>query len=90
MVSPFQVPSISSVSRRVLHHSPHCKLKLLADNPSGAECYGLSASAMVSWIRDFSNTYHSSTGVYVVSSLSSCDLLNQFSLQLSRSVAEGC
>ncbi|KAI0656967.1 glycoside hydrolase family 25 protein [Cubamyces menziesii] len=35
-------------------------------NPSGAECYGLSASAMVSWIRDFSNTYHSSTGVYPV------------------------
>ncbi|KAI0367681.1 glycoside hydrolase family 25 protein [Pilatotrama ljubarskyi] len=33
-------------------------------NPSGAECYGLSASAMVSWIKDFSNTYHSSTGVY--------------------------
>ncbi|KAI0716374.1 glycoside hydrolase family 25 protein [Earliella scabrosa] len=31
-----------------------------------AECYGLSASAMVSWIRDFSNTYHSSTGVYPV------------------------
>ncbi|KAL7277597.1 glycoside hydrolase family 25 protein [Trametes coccinea BRFM310] len=35
-------------------------------NPSGAECYGLSASAMVSWIKDFSNTYHSSTGVYPV------------------------
>ncbi|KAI0044264.1 glycoside hydrolase family 25 protein [Auriscalpium vulgare] len=32
-------------------------------NPSGAECYGLSASAMVSWLSDFSNTYHSSTGV---------------------------
>ncbi|THU78877.1 glycoside hydrolase [Dendrothele bispora CBS 962.96] len=31
-------------------------------NPSGAECYGLSASAMVSWIKDFSNTYHSKTG----------------------------
>ncbi|KAI0075216.1 glycoside hydrolase family 25 protein [Panus rudis PR-1116 ss-1] len=35
-------------------------------NPSGAECYGLSASAMVSWVRDFSNTYHSKTGVYPV------------------------
>ena len=32
-------------------------------NPNGAECYGLSASAMVSWIKDFSNTYHSRTGV---------------------------
>ncbi|KAI0760064.1 glycoside hydrolase superfamily [Fomes fomentarius] len=36
------------------------------DNPSGAECYGLSASAMVSWIKDFSNTYHAATGVYPV------------------------
>ncbi|TFK89918.1 glycoside hydrolase family 25 protein [Polyporus arcularius HHB13444] len=34
--------------------------------PSGSECYGLSASAMVSWIKDFSNTYHSHTGVYPV------------------------
>ncbi len=25
-------------------------------NPSGATCYGLSQSSMVSWIRDFSNT----------------------------------
>ena len=33
--------------------------------PSGNECYGLSQSAMVSWIKDFSNTYHSSVGVYV-------------------------
>ncbi|KAI0087433.1 glycoside hydrolase family 25 protein [Irpex rosettiformis] len=33
-------------------------------NPSGATCYGLSASAMVSWIKDFSNTYYSKTGVY--------------------------
>ncbi|KAJ3004798.1 hypothetical protein NUW54_g4642 [Trametes sanguinea] len=39
-------------------------------NPNGAECYGLSASAMVSWIKDFSNTYHSSTGVYPDSSVS--------------------
>ncbi|KAF7763475.1 CAZyme family GH25 [Agaricus bisporus var. burnettii] len=30
--------------------------------PSGNICYGLSASAMVSWIRDFSNTYHARTG----------------------------
>ncbi|KAJ3484679.1 hypothetical protein NLI96_g5483 [Meripilus lineatus] len=35
-------------------------------NPNGATCYGLSASAMVSWIRDFSNTYHTRTGVYPV------------------------
>ncbi|WP_460604290.1 lysozyme [Jatrophihabitans fulvus] len=35
-------------------------------NPSGATCYGLSPSAMGSWIRDFSNTYHSATGVYPV------------------------
>ncbi|KAI0736426.1 glycoside hydrolase family 25 protein [Fomitopsis betulina] len=35
-------------------------------NPSGAECYGLSESAMVSWVKDFSKTYHSSTGVYVI------------------------
>ncbi|VDB89354.1 unnamed protein product [Peniophora sp. CBMAI 1063] len=33
---------------------------------ASAECYGLSASAMVSWIKDFSNTYHSSTGVYPI------------------------
>ncbi|KAI7969038.1 hypothetical protein EIK77_008229 [Talaromyces pinophilus] len=33
-------------------------------NPSGATCYGLSASEMVSWISDFVNTYHSSEGVY--------------------------
>jgi GH25 family lysozyme M1 (1,4-beta-N-acetylmuramidase) len=31
-------------------------------NPYGATCYGLSASAMVSWIRDFVNTYKSRTG----------------------------
>lgn len=31
-------------------------------NPYGATCYGLSASAMVSWIRDFLNTYKSRTG----------------------------
>nr|VWP02526.1 N/A [Ganoderma boninense] len=35
-------------------------------NPSGNECYNLSQSAMVSWIKDFSNTYHSKTGVYPV------------------------
>ncbi|KZT20844.1 glycoside hydrolase family 25 protein [Neolentinus lepideus HHB14362 ss-1] len=33
-------------------------------NPNGAKCYGLSASAMVSWISDFSNTYHSHTKRY--------------------------
>ncbi|KAJ7109630.1 glycoside hydrolase family 25 protein [Mycena crocata] len=30
-------------------------------NPNGAECYGLSASAMISWISDFSSTYHAAT-----------------------------
>ncbi|KAJ7032052.1 glycoside hydrolase family 25 protein [Mycena alexandri] len=30
-------------------------------NPDGAECYGLTASAMVSWISDFSSTYHAAT-----------------------------
>ena len=33
-------------------------------NPSGATCYGLSQSAMVSWISSFVNTYHSATGRY--------------------------
>lgn len=32
--------------------------------PSGNTCYGLGASAMVSWITDFVNTYHSKTGRY--------------------------
>ncbi|SEB00614.1 Lyzozyme M1 (1,4-beta-N-acetylmuramidase), GH25 family [Leifsonia sp. 21MFCrub1.1] len=31
-------------------------------NPYGATCYGLSAAAMVSWIRDFSNTVQARTG----------------------------
>ncbi|TDC77607.1 lysozyme [Streptomyces hainanensis] len=31
-------------------------------NPYGATCYGLSQSAMVSWIRDFANTYRARTG----------------------------
>ncbi|TBU22183.1 N,O-diacetylmuramidase [Dichomitus squalens] len=35
-------------------------------NPDGAECYGLSASAMVSWIKDFSDTYQARTGVFPV------------------------
>ncbi len=35
----------------------------LEDNDDGAECYGLSAASMVSWIKDFSNTYHSKLGV---------------------------
>ncbi|KAF9528365.1 glycoside hydrolase family 25 protein [Crepidotus variabilis] len=35
-------------------------------NPYGATCYGLSAASMVSWIHDFANTYHSSTGRYPV------------------------
>ncbi|KAI8866616.1 glycoside hydrolase, partial [Ramicandelaber brevisporus] len=35
-------------------------------NPYGATCYGLSQSAMVAWIRDFSNTYRSLAGRYPV------------------------
>jgi len=38
----------------------------IENNPSGAECYGLSASAMVSWIQDFSNTYESRTGRFPI------------------------
>ncbi|MFJ2193561.1 lysozyme [Kitasatospora sp. NPDC087861] len=33
-------------------------------NPYGATCYGLSQSAMVSWIRSFSDTVHARTGRY--------------------------
>ncbi|MCJ1317994.1 hypothetical protein MMC15_003321 [Xylographa vitiligo] len=33
-------------------------------NPSGATCYGLSQSAMVSWIQDFVSSYHSKTTRY--------------------------
>lgn len=33
-------------------------------NPSGSTCYGLSASSMVSWIKDFGETYNSKTGRY--------------------------
>ncbi|KIJ20627.1 glycoside hydrolase family 25 protein [Paxillus involutus ATCC 200175] len=35
-------------------------------NPTGPKCYSLSASAMVSWIKDFSNTYKAATGRYPV------------------------
>ncbi|KAG0705635.1 glycoside hydrolase family 25 protein [Suillus ampliporus] len=35
-------------------------------NPSGSECYGLTASQMVSWIQSFSNTYEAATGRYPV------------------------
>ncbi|KAI6024120.1 glycoside hydrolase family 25 protein [Pisolithus microcarpus] len=35
-------------------------------NPDGAECYGLTASEMVTWIKDFSNTYEAATGRYPV------------------------
>ncbi|AXQ54772.1 lysozyme [Streptomyces koyangensis] len=31
-------------------------------NPYGDQCYGLSQSAMVNWIRDFTNTYKARTG----------------------------
>ncbi len=33
-------------------------------NPYGAECYGLSQAAMVSWISDFSNEVNARTGRY--------------------------
>lgn len=35
-------------------------------NPSGSERYGLSSSSMVSWIKDFSNQYYSSTARYPI------------------------
>ncbi|KAF8556467.1 glycoside hydrolase [Imleria badia] len=35
-------------------------------NPYGAECYGLTHSGMVSWIKDFSNTYEAKTKRYPV------------------------
>jgi GH25 family lysozyme M1 (1,4-beta-N-acetylmuramidase) len=35
-------------------------------NPHGAECYGLSQSAMVSWIASFNNTYHALTSRWPV------------------------
>jgi GH25 family lysozyme M1 (1,4-beta-N-acetylmuramidase) len=35
-------------------------------NPYGAECYGLSRSAMVSWIASFSDTYEALTSVWPV------------------------
>jgi GH25 family lysozyme M1 (1,4-beta-N-acetylmuramidase) len=36
-------------------------------NPyKGSQCYNLSPAAMVTWIKDFSNTYHSRTGRYPV------------------------
>ncbi|HKN53552.1 MAG TPA: lysozyme [Amycolatopsis sp.] len=35
-------------------------------NPYGATCYGLSPSAMTSWILDFHNTYHAKTGRWPV------------------------
>ncbi|KAE8147104.1 glycoside hydrolase superfamily [Aspergillus avenaceus] len=33
-------------------------------NPYGSTCYGLSASAMVSWIKEFVTEYHKATGIY--------------------------
>jgi len=35
-------------------------------NPYGAECYGLSAASMVSWIHAFANEYNAREGVYPV------------------------
>ncbi|MGW1681419.1 lysozyme [Saccharopolyspora sp. NPDC002376] len=35
-------------------------------NPYGETCYGLSKSQMTSWIKDFSDTYHSRTGRWPV------------------------
>jgi len=59
MVSPYLERLTSNVST-------FCVTSVLSqidslDNPYGKTCYGLSASAMVSWIQDFSNTYHSAT-----------------------------
>ena len=67
MASRSQVPStlsvrICSVAMRVTDGIDVSSIANV-DNPNGATCYGLSASAMVNWIADFSNTYHSKTGV---------------------------
>jgi GH25 family lysozyme M1 (1,4-beta-N-acetylmuramidase) len=35
-------------------------------NPHGARCYGLSPSAMVAWIADFTSTYHALTSRWPV------------------------
>ena len=45
---------------------PSLTLHPSTDNPSGSECYGLSHAAMVSWVKDFSDTYHKATGVYPI------------------------
>lgn len=36
----------------------------LQNNPSGAQCYGLTSSAMVSWIKAFSDEMHAKTDKY--------------------------
>ena len=59
MVSPY-------LERLTLNVSTFCVTLVLSqidslDNPYGTECYGLSALAMVSWIQDFSDTYHGVT-----------------------------
>lgn len=33
-------------------------------NPSGSTCYGLSASDMVAWVKEFGETYNGKTGHY--------------------------
>lgn len=35
-------------------------------NPSGSTCYGLSASEMVAWVKDFGETYNSKIGRYPI------------------------
>lgn len=42
----------------------------LQNNPSGAQCYGLSTSAMVSWIKAFSDEIHLKTNKYPMISTS--------------------
>jgi GH25 family lysozyme M1 (1,4-beta-N-acetylmuramidase) len=41
---------------------PHWLTAWVIDEANCPACYGLSPSAMVSWIKDFSNTYQASTG----------------------------
>ena len=38
----------------------------IENNPSGAQCYGLSTTQMRNWIADFLNTYRARTGRYAV------------------------
>jgi GH25 family lysozyme M1 (1,4-beta-N-acetylmuramidase) len=73
----FAIPSYSSGSAQASYFAAHGggwaadghTLPGVLDmeyNPYGPECYGLSTSAMVSWIGDFVGSYHALTGRWPV------------------------